>query len=213
MKKVLISATLLATHIASAATPINGWYGSVFGGYAYVPNNISNTQLGLTRSNASYQSGFDAGGSFGFKSNPMRYEGELTYIDAKIDHFLVNNINQTGTTGYTNAVLAMANIYYDFPEIVCAIQPFLGVGLGYAWVNGKLYSTGPAAGGTQFTGSNGLFAYQATAGLTYNFSESYALNLGYRYVATERADQLGKSFQAHLGNIGAIYRFDGARYK
>ncbi len=212
MRLAFVSAALLATQIASAATPIDGWYGSVFGGYAYVPNNISNTQSGLSRTDASYRAGYDAGGSFGYKSNPMRYEGELTYINAKLNHFLVNTINQTRTTGHTNGILAMANIYYDFPAMITCIEPFLGVGLGYAWVNAKLYSTGPIIA-TEFTGSNSLFAYQATAGLTFNFSENYALNLGYRYVATERADQLGKSFQAHLGNIGAVYRFDEGRYK
>ncbi|WP_133128202.1 outer membrane protein [Legionella nagasakiensis] len=212
MRIILVSTALLATHIAAAATPIDGLYTSVFGGYAYIPNNISKTEYGLTRTDASYQAGFDAGGSIGYKSNPMRYEGELTYLNANIKNFEINGIRQISPSGYSNAILAMANAYYDFPAIVAPIQPFLGLGLGYAWVNAKLNSAGPN-GATRFTGSNSVFAYQATAGLTYNFAENYALNIGYRYVATEKADDLGKVFQAHLANVGIIYRFDESRYK
>ncbi|AHE67482.1 outer membrane protein [Legionella oakridgensis] len=212
MRIILVSTALLATHMAAAATPIDGLYSSVFGGYAYIPNNISRTQYSLTRTDASYQAGFDAGGSIGYKSNPMRYEGELTYLNANIKNFKINGVYQTSPSGYSNAILAMANAYYDFPAVLPSIQPFLGLGLGYAWVNAKLNSEGPY-GTTRFTGSNSVFAYQGTAGLTYNFAENYALNVGYRYVATEKADKLGKIFQVHLANVGVIYRFDEGRYK
>ena len=212
MRFAFISAALLATSVASAATPVNGWYSSVFGGYAYVPNNISKTRYGLTRTNANYQSGFDAGGSLGFKSNPMRYEGELTYLNANLKKFKINGLQQTGVSGYNDAVLAMANVYYDFPGLISVLQPFLGGGIGYGWVNAKLNSEGPTTV-TRFTGSNSVFAYQATGGIVYNFAENYALSLGYRYVATDRPDSLGKMFQAHLANLGAIYRFDKGSYK
>ncbi len=208
----LIAATLITSNLAAAATPIDGWYSSAFGGYAWVPGNINTVNQGLALSNSVFQSGFDAGGSLGFKSNPMRYEGELTYIRANLNHFDINGVRQTGNTGYTNTALGMANVYYDFPGIVMPIQPFLGGGIGYAWVQDKLNSTGPLAV-TSFSLSNSVFAYQATGGLTYNFAENYALSLGYRYVATTNAPDLGQIFQAHLANLGAVYRFDGNRYK
>ena len=209
---VLITTTLLTTTMAIAATPINGWYASAFGGYTYLPSNINSTNLGLHRSNAAYQSGFDAGGSLGFKSNPMRYEGELTYMKANLNHFNVNGVRQTDSTGYTNAALGLANVYYDFPGMTMALQPFLGAGIGYAWVQSKLNSTGPFAA-TNFSNSNSVFAYQATGGLTYNFAENYALSLGYRYVGTTNIAELGQMFQAHIANLGAVYRFDGNNYK
>lgn len=212
MKISLFSTALLATTLAHATIPIDGWYSSVFGGYAYLPNNINSTINNLTRTDASYHNGFDAGGSIGYKSNPLRYEGELTYLNADLNAFRINSIAQTGLSGYSNSILGMANIYYDFPGITPSIEPYLGVGLGYAWVQAKLNSSGPTDA-TTFTGSNSVFAYQATAGLTYNFAENYALTLGYRYLATERADHLGKAFQANLANVGAVYRFDENRYK
>lgn len=218
MRIAFVSAALFATSIANGATPIDGWYDSIFGGYAYVPNNINNFIYGVKRSDAVYQKGYDAGGSLGYKSNPMRYEGELTYLNATLKKYKLNNIQRARVFGYSNAVLAMANVYYDFPGIASPIQPFLGTGIGYGWVSAKLKTAGPPqisrlTGSTQFSGSNSVFAYQATGGITYNFSENYALNLGYRYIITTHAAALGKVFQANLANLGAIYRFDGNSYK
>lgn len=212
MRTLLASASILAAQVVSAATPIDGWYGSAFGGYAYVPGNVNTTNNGLTRSDTSYNAGFDAGASFGFKSNPLRYEGEFTYIQAHLSQFRINNVRQTGVGGQSEAYLAMANIYYDFPECINAISPFVGVGIGYGWINGKLTSQGPS-GYTRYTGQNSVFAYQPTAGLTFNFAENYALTAAYRYVGTDRVDDLGKVFQAHLFNLGIVYRFNEVTYK
>ena len=213
MRFVIGFVASLAAGLASAATPIKGVYSSIFGGYTYLPNNVNHTNYaGLTVSNASYWSGFDAGGSLGYKSNPMRYEGELTYLQANVKKFNVNSSQQTGVTGYSNAIFAMANVYYDFPNWFDTLSPFLGGGIGYGWVSAHLNGTGPI-GYTQFRGSNCRFSYQGTAGITYNFSENYALNIGYRYIATVNSNQLGKFFQANLASVGAVYRFDEGRYK
>lgn len=212
MRIVLFSAAALASNLAIAATPIDGLYANVFGGYTYLPNNISVTQNAITRTDANYQDGFNAGGSIGFKSNPLRYEGQITYINAKLKDFRANGTKQTGVSGYNNAIFAMANVYYDFPSLVDPIQPFVGIGLGYGWLKNKLDSRGPGAA-TQYSGSNSVFAYQASAGLTYNFAENYAIDIGYRYIATERPDRFGKVFQAHLANAAVIYRFDEVIYK
>lgn len=212
MRIAILPAAILSSSLAVAATPIDGLYSSVFGGYAYLPDNISITSGGLTRTDADYKSGFNAGGSIGYKSNPLRYEGQLTYINANLGKFRVNGTRQAGVAGYSNAILALANVYYDIPPILEPIQPYLGVGLGYGWVQAKLKSSGPITA-TSYTGSNSVFAYQATGGLTYNFAENYALNLGYRYVATERPWKLGKVFQAHLANLEVVYRFNECLYK
>ena len=212
MRMTLLAATLLTTTFANAATPIDGWYTSAFGGYANVPGNVDVTTNGLTYNNSSFRSGYDAGGSLGFKSNPMRYEGELTYLKANTNNFNVNNALQFDPTGYSNAVLGLANVYYDFAGLTESIKPFLGAGIGYAWVQDRLSGTGPF-GASHFNAENSAFAYQATGGITYNFAENYALSLGYRYIGTTHVADLGQMFQAHLANLGAIYRFDGNNYK
>lgn len=212
MRVALFSTALLATGIASAAVPINGWYTSLFGGYSSLSPNIQTTRLGQLRSSPSYNDTYNAGGRIGFQSNPIRYELEYTYLNADVDSFKIDYVKQTGVSGHLNANLIMANLYYDFPEVVATFSPFLGIGIGYAFLQASLNSTGPLAA-TFFKESDNAFAYQGTAGLTYNFSENYALNVSYRYAATSNSDRFGKSFQAQMGNVGVIYRFDGVNYK
>lgn len=212
MKTAFISAAVFAASNAMAAAPIDGWYASAFGGYTYMPGNLSVTVGGLALNDNDYTSGFNAGGRIGFQSYPLRYEAEVTYMQADLDKLYINYASQLGADGENSATLAMANIYYDFPEMVPAVMPFLGVGIGYGWVDGHFHSVGPAAL-INYQGNDGVFAYQLMAGLTYNFSENYAANIGYRYVSSDRVQELGKVFEAHSASIGVIYRFDEGIYK
>jgi opacity protein-like surface antigen len=203
---------LLASSATTAATPIDGWYSSVFGGYAYLPNNLATSRNSIAYSNASYESEYNAGGSFGFKSNPMRYEAQVTYVNAMLDNVFENGQYDSLVAGYNNAIFGLANVYYDFPTVIPTITPFLGVGLGYGWINVKVDNM-RLPNTPDFNVSDSAFAYQGSIGVTFNFSENYALDIGYRYLATSKVFDLGKTFQAHLANVSAIYRYDEAHYK
>ncbi|CAM2936488.1 outer membrane protein [Legionella worsleiensis] len=213
MRISLISAALLASSLASAATPVDGWYSSVFGGYTYLPGNINNySDLYIHRGQASYNNGYNVGGRIGYQSNPLRYEVEYTYLRGNLQKFDINYINQLDVSGYSSGNLLMANIYYDFPEMLPAISPYLGLGIGYAYLQASLASSGPVTP-SFFSISDSAFAYQGTLGITYNFAENYAVNLAYRYVATDTPASFGTNFQAHLASVGAVYRFDQVNYK
>lgn len=213
MRLTLLSAALLATGIASAAAPVDGWYTSVFGGYTFIPDNVHYyTGFGYYVHNASYNGGFNAGGRVGFQSNPMRYELEYTYLNADLDHFDINSVRQNRVSGYSSDNVIMANVYYDTPEMLPAIVPFLGLGIGYANVENKFASASPLGFG-YFDSNDNAFAYQGTVGLTYNFAENYAINISYRYLATTQLEDFGDSFQAHIASAAAIYRFDYGNYK
>jgi len=212
MRTAFFSIALLASSATIAATPIDGWYAGVSGGYTYTPDNISVSYYGLRLTDASYDSGYNAGINLGYKSNPLRYEAEVTYINADLKKFYINKVRQHGIDGNTYATLGMAKVYYDFPDIVPCLQPFIGAGLGYGWVKTDFLSKRPF-GLLHYTGSNGVFAYEGTAGLSFNFSESYSLSLAYRYVGTQRPDNLGKVFQANMATVGVVYRFDEGLYK
>ncbi len=212
MKSMLFPATLLLSGALSAATPIDGWYSSVFGGYTYLPNHIDVYPNNATYlSNAHFDKGYNVGARFGYQSYPLRYEAELTYLHANLKQFSYLTTPQTQVSGHSSGLFGMANIYYDFPDVIPTIQPFLGLGIGYGGVEDVLKSNLPLP--TYYKGSDTVFTYQATAGLTYNFSENYALNISYRYLATEVADNLGKAYQANLASIGVIYRFNEAYYQ
>jgi opacity protein-like surface antigen len=212
MRIKLLSAALLASGFATAATPVDGWYTSFFGGYNYFMDNVDIITSGVLRNNVAYKEGYNVGGRIGYQSNPIRYEGEYTYIHGNTDYFSVNGTLQTNVTGYTAGNLYMANVYYDFREILPSVAPFAGVGIGYANIQTTLDSEGPN-GVTVFKAVDNEFAYQGTLGLTYNFAENYALNIAYRYTATDRASNFGKVYQAHFGDVGVIYHFDRGFYK
>lgn len=212
MRIKLFSAALLASSLATAATPVDGWYSSVFGGYTYAPDNVYTTVNGVFINGTRYNDGYNAGGRFGYQSNPLRYELEYTYLEASAKRFDIGYTRQDGVTGFTSANLLMANAYYDFPEMLPAISPFLGAGIGYAYLQASLNATGPSVA-SYFRTTDSAFAYQGTAGITYNFAENYAVNLAYRYVATDRPDGFGRVFQAHMASAGAVYHFDRVSYK
>ena len=213
MRAVGFCCALLASSLSQAATPIVGWYSEIFGGYAYLPSSVNTVFDNLSLNHDYYRGGFDVGGSLGFKSSPLRYEGQVTYLKANVNSFRANDVLQTGMTGYQEGVFGLANAYYDFSSFCSPLlQPYLGVGIGYGWVQVALNSNGPN-NPLQFSASDSVFAYQGTAGITYNFSETYALTLNYRYLATTNASQLGNLFQAHLANASVVYRFDGNAYK
>lgn len=214
MKKLSAACLLCVSSSAMAMVPIDGWYASIFGGVSYVPDNINITTInGATYRNSKYNTGYDAGGNLGYKSNNLRYEFEGTYIEAKPKRFNINGITQTGVNGHTSASSGIVNVYVDFDGFIAPeLQPYLGAGIGYAYVNTRLSSTGPL-GNTNFKDTHTVFAYQGKAGLTYVFAENYSTYLGYRYFATNKVRNMGKLFQAHLANFGVTYRFDEAQYK
>jgi len=213
MKYLLYPTLLLSISFAHAATPVDGLYSTAFGGYSEMPNNLHKNVDGVVLSHANYTNGYNAGGSLGYQSNPMRYEAEVTYLQDKLQRFNINNIKQTTPNGYNQAVLGMANVYYNLPVWIEPLQPDIGIGIGYAWVSSSFSSTGPNVGTLHYKASNNVFAYQARAGLTYNFAEDYALGIGYRYIITNKVHSLGKSFQANLALGSITYRFDGIYYQ
>jgi opacity protein-like surface antigen len=213
MKSIFCLITLLCSTLSQAAVPIDGLYTNIFGGYTYMPGNINHLDSTNTyQLNAqNYRGGYNAGGSIGYQSNPMRYEGQITYLKTELDHFNANGIPQTDTNGYGQAVVGMLNVYYDFLSLNPILQPFVGAGIGYGWFQANLNSAAPSL--ISYDAHNATFAYQGTAGITLNFAENYALNLNYRYVGTLKLAAFGAIFQTHLANATAIYRFDGSKYK
>lgn len=211
MRLAFFSSLLVLTSSIQAATPIDGWYSGVFGGAAYIPNNVNTIHNNAKYTDASYQPGYFAGGNLGYKSNPLRYEAELTYFNVNIDHFAKNYVRQNNAGGYNNGILGMANVYYDFPGLIPCLEPFLGVGIGYSWLNVQLDDLSTPRSSLRIT--NSAFAYQGVAGITYNFAENYSVDISYRYLATPHIFTLGHVFQTNFANVGVTYRFDDARYK
>ena len=192
-----------------AAKPVDGWYLGGFGGVSDFPGNVSVTASdGATRSNANYKLGYNFGGNLGYKSGPMRYELQISYLNAKTKSFNRATVAQTGVSGRTDVIPGLLNVYYDFDEEMGGdLIPYLGVGIGYAHIGTKLNSTGPS-GTTTFKATDNEFAYQGSLGINYNFDEQASVTLAYQYLGTTKSSKFGKRFQAHSGTLGLVYRFD-----
>lgn len=194
-----------------AATPINGLYTTGFGGLAIFPANMDVNNASYNKiSNSDYNSGFNAGGSFGYKNALWHYEGEVSYLKAPLSSLNINGTKTSYLDGYSQGVFGLANLYFDFPtRMNSVLQPFIGGGIGGAWIqNSYAILQLPSI---QINSS--AFAYQATAGVNFNFSEDYSLAFYYRYVGTNQISALGSVFQAHLFNGSLTYRFDIDEFK
>lgn len=203
---------LLSSHLF-AAIPIDGLYTTAFGGLAVIPGNIDKyiSQYNINLNQASYNSGFSAGGSLGYKTAFFRYEAEVTYLDATVKQININQVKTTEVNGDNQGVFAFANVFLDLPyKPANLLQPFIGGGIGYGWLQNN-YSFINTPYSEQI--NNNTFAYQGTAGLGFHFSENYSLSIGYRYLATPHINTLASNFQAHLLNASVIYRFDSCEYK
>lgn len=200
---VLPISLLLAQTTGIAATPISGPYVRVFGGFAFTTSGNVNINL---FTNPDYKTGYDAGAQLGYKSGPIRYEFEGAYTRAKLNKFSYNGTTQTDVTGKSSSSSLLLNVYYDFEDFSASLAPYLGVGIGYAHVVNTLESTSPST--VSFDQSDRLFAYKASAGLTYNFSEAISTDIGYQYFRTKNSNKFNEVFQSHLVNFGITYRFD-----
>lgn len=216
--KIILIMGLTWTCTSFAGIPIDGLYSSAFGGAAFLPSNIDVGSNNALVNQSNYQTGFDAGGSLGFKCAFWRYEAEVTYINAQLNKIAINNLVTNDTKrGYNQDVTAFVNLIYDTPyKEYLMIQPYIGAGIGYAWVQNNFNTPPMASYNNQsfgFNTNNYAFAYQGMVGLSYHFSEAYSLWSGYRYVATTHLDNNGNRFQANLVNAGITYRYDSCMYK
>jgi len=202
---------LLSYFSAYSAMPIDGLYSTVFGGLSLVTPNIDVTYKNVYLNQSNYNSGFDAGGALGYKSSIWRYEVEVTYFDAIINQIAVDRVVDKTPQGYNDGVLGFLNILLDIPVSANnLIQPYLGAGIGYAWIQNNVTNT---TNTVQFNPNNYSLAYQVTAGLIYNFVENWSLSASYHFMSTTHINTLGSNFQTSLVNGGITYRFDECEYK
>ncbi len=226
IKKLHFAATILALSVAvpltaSAAsyTPTSyaptsatddGWYVSVLAGAGYTPNLHTPDPLEI----ASYRKpSWQVGAALGYRSGPIRYEGEFLY-----QHAAIRSINALdggtlvlkdfGLSGITQVSTGLANIYYDFNQISAStpLNPYLGLGVGYANVYNRL-DTSFFDGDFAHTHNSGAFAYQGIAGLNYNFDRTISMQLDYRYFATTHVNVLDARWQNHTLNLGMTFLF------
>lgn len=90
------------------------------------------------------------------------------------------NYDVLGVKGAWNASTLFLNLYYDFRNST-AFTPYVGAGLGMAF-NYANYTLSAPGYNANFDDHATTFAWNVGAGVAYDITDSFAVDLGYRYV-------------------------------
>lgn len=155
------------------------------------------------------ETGFGAAIAFGRQFGQFRAELELAKQAADLD-----DVTYDAGGGYTgkdsgeyDLTTVMVNGYYELP-VYDAFSVYAMAGVGFAKYDlDRSYITydaeGIVASGSN-NGSDNVFAYKAGLGVTYNFTDEMAADLGYEYLGVADTD-LAESINGH--NIVASFRY------
>lgn len=192
MKKILLAAVALAAlPFAAHAQNQAGFYVGARGGADWLlntPVNINGiatvTGFGTgpfnSTDNASFNTGWVAGGFIGYDFVGPRVEVEALYHDNTGTASSTTPILGVGTW-HTNGKVevqqtsVMANLYYDFFANE-AFTPYVGAGAGIAFVNTRI--------GELTNSSDTEFAYQGIVGVGYKVTPNVRINVDGRYYGT-----------------------------
>lgn len=202
MFRVLLLVTLLfLPAVALAADPLGGFYIGGNIGANFVPgleSSQNNTKLNTSAGPVGLA-------SFGYQfADGLRVELEGSVRSNSISS--ITTLRTTGlfepltnVSGNLGTYAAMANVGYDLPYRPLGITPYVGAGLGIAWLDlGSAYGNGLG----RFVGPNGSFiapdnvtfgsadalAYQVMAGASMKLTSSLDATVEYRFFGTGTAE-------------------------
>ncbi len=236
--KLNLISLCLVSGVSSAAVPSDGWYAGIMGTGSYAPS-VSATHtipiLGVPyNTNLAYMVTGGGGGQIGYRICNFRFEGEalanfnlynkVTFSGLTLKRHYTNiatNLPLLGPTylrmkGYTGLGAGIFNAYYEFydEDDEPMFIPYLGLGLGYAYVQNKFTVTGynDVFGTNQGTskGHKSSPLLQLIAGTSYFFTDYLGLSLDYRYLTTRtiKIGLIDNRIQLHTINLGLNYSFD-----
>ena len=201
MTALLLGAFLPATAIAQDNR--NGIYASVSGMFvmsANVPGSV--TSGVVTVSKLRMGSGFGVTAAVGYgTATGLRTEVELGWRSIPYDKVNIRIENTASADvsvgGKVSMVTVMANGIYAFDA--WEVRPYVGAGIGMAFLNATITSIGDVDVGKVSTRSTEV-AYQALAGIAYPVSETAEVRLGYRYATAS-------DYGSHNIEAGIRFRF------
>ncbi len=132
------------------------------------------------------------GGAFGYKMDDIRVdvEGVYSYLNKNDAKDVVSSLADATANSLT-AISGLVNVYYDIAIEDMPITPYVGVGVGAAYISTPL--------ATAVSGQGGKFAFagQARAGVSYDVTPEVKLYAGARYFGSygasfDKTDKDGK---------------------
>ena len=181
LRSAILGACLALTAMLLPADSRAQIYIGAEGGWTGLPDRTDDI-LNVTSVKARFDAGFNAGLRGGYEWGPWRFEEEYSYRQNGARDLVGTNFTIKGVSGdrHTNAI--MTNVLYDF-TLGYPITPHVGFGVGAVDVFDGLKVPGI---GQLFNNSSWQFGYQGIAGIRYNLSPTFTLDLDYRYFAVTR---------------------------
>jgi OmpA-OmpF porin, OOP family len=150
------------------------------GGWTALPDQRI-TVPGLFSTKLRFNPGFNAGVRLGYEWGPWRLEEEYSYRQNNVpSNFSLFGVPISGISGNRHTNSIMTNVLYDF-TVGWPITPHFGFGVGAVQISDGVRLPGI---GQFINDSTWQFGYQGIAGIRYNLSPSFTLDLDYRYLAT-----------------------------
>jgi outer membrane protein OmpA-like peptidoglycan-associated protein len=231
MKKTLAVAVLAAAlPLGAQAQSTPGIYDGVEGGLNWMFSNSFNTNIGLPAlglgntalaapTNGSFNTGWAVGGVIGYDFVGPRVELEGLYRQnngtVSSSGLGILGLSGSGNGNVTvNQTTVMANAYYDFWADQ-AFTPYIGAGVGVAFLNTSGQSNGTGSVGpisvnnsSSINSSSTQFAYQYMMGVGYKITPNLRVNLEGRYYGTTQPSFSGNG-SLSAGGISVPYTVSG----
>ena len=201
--RATLFATAAALAVAPAAHAYEGLYGAIGAGLSYVGDDrdVETTSGPLVGDwEADYDNGIGVYTALGIaRDSGWRTELEFNYRNNDVRHWAgnswVSGWSDAQLSGDMSVYAAMANLIKDLGDGSSGVTPYIGAGIGYAWLDYELSGANPTAlGGFDnllVNDTAGALAYQGIAGLSFALAEGLALDVSYRYFATLKPEFSG----------------------
>ncbi|MDR3504970.1 MAG: OmpA family protein [Acidocella sp.] len=197
LRLALAAATCMALPLAAHAQYVTGPYVGLGAGTSLLnPTNYLFHQGGETGKfhwHPSYAGLVDAGYGFG---NGFRVEVSFDY-DRNTLHSANENGNHFRLFGGENKYGPMLNVLYDI-NVGLPVVPYVGAGAGYQWVK---FNNDIGNGFTRIGGTEGSFAYDVIAGLSYPLPwvPGLSATAEYRFMQLTQS----RNYAAHAIEVGS----------
>ncbi len=187
---VFVGLSLAATLPGAASAANNGPYLG-FGGTLSLMSPQDALDAGTTVVNNKFHNGFGTDLNLGYAfASGLRPEVEFGYRFNKIKSATSDDLIGDTASGHYQAYTEMLNAWYDFkssnPDSALSfVHPYIGGGVGVAQV-GVRENVGTF--GDAVDDKKSLFAYQAGAGIGFDFTRQFTLAFDARWLRTPRGN-------------------------
>ncbi|WP_457923614.1 P44/Msp2 family outer membrane protein [Wolbachia endosymbiont of Muscidifurax uniraptor] len=143
------------------------------------------------------------GGAFGYKMDDIRVDVEGVYSYLNKNDVTDAKFTPDAIADSLTAISGLVNVYYDIAIEDMPITPYVGVGVGTAYISTPL--------ATAVSSQNGKFAFagQARAGVSYDVTPEVKLYAGARYFGSYGAN-FDKTDKDGKGELKVLYSTVGA---